>query len=879
MGPYGPVVGRDEEVRLIGELLAAGNSVVLAGEAGVGKTRLAREVLAARGIDSDTPWVAATESSRVLPFGAFAAVLPRAIDAASGSNAVAVAHAVRDAVLAEATRGVLVVDDAHLLDDASATIVHYLAAEARLCVVVILRSGEPAPAAITSLWKDERATRVDLEPLAREETDRLVTAMLGGPSTPSTRERLWDASAGNPLYLRELLAAGRADGTLTEVDGVWRFAGDLAVSRRLMELVDAHVRRLGESATAVLELVSVADPLPFGVLEHLAGLEAIAEAEDAGLVEITKTAGRALARVAHPMYGEVVRRGMSHARQVMTHRALADALAARGLRRRDDVLRWTTWRLRGEAPPDVDTLVAAAGFAATSLDVALGEQLARAAVAAEPNSHPARLALADALYRGARYAEALDVLDDDVAEGDRSRTECAVARAKALWGRGRRDEAEAHVVAVAHEVDDPSCIAWLQAYRAMLRLAAGYPAEAIAIAEPLAHSTDIGPRAVLSALSALSLAFAFAGRTADAVAAVDRGRDPELRAAAESFTPLSWAEPAVWTATWLSGDVRGAEALAGAFRVAGFRSRNDEYVSAGSMGLGWAAVERGDVAAAVDLFNDAVAVTAADDRIGVATAAWSGRALAEVARGEARLAEACLDAAVERARSSARWFDPYIEIGRSGVLALDGRRAEAASALEATATDCIERGFLPYAVRATHAIVRNAAPRPTPPGTAERLRDLSRQVDGQYAEISADHAEALDGADGPALEAVADAFAEHGMMLVAAEAASAAAVHYDANGDRAACERAVARAERLAAQCPGAAHSPVASQRVAARLTEREREIATLAASGRTSRDIADALFLSVRTVDSHLAHVYTKLGVDGRRGLAAALGRGAPDA
>jgi DNA-binding NarL/FixJ family response regulator len=57
-------------------------------------------------------------------------------------------------------------------------------------------------------------------------------------------------------------------------------------------------------------------------------------------------------------------------------------------------------------------------------------------------------------------------------------------------------------------------------------------------------------------------------------------------------------------------------------------------------------------------------------------------------------------------------------------------------------------------------------------------------------------------------------------------------------------------------------------------LTNREREIATLAARGLTSRDIAEQLSLSTRTVDNHLQNAFGKLGVTGRHELDAALGQ-----
>lgn len=49
-----------------------------------------------------------------------------------------------------------------------------------------------------------------------------------------------------------------------------------------------------------------------------------------------------------------------------------------------------------------------------------------------------------------------------------------------------------------------------------------------------------------------------------------------------------------------------------------------------------------------------------------------------------------------------------------------------------------------------------------------------------------------------------------------------------------------------------------------------ERRLATLAAVGRTNREIADALFTSVRTVEGHLSHVYAKLGIRSRAELRA---------
>jgi DNA-binding CsgD family transcriptional regulator len=49
--------------------------------------------------------------------------------------------------------------------------------------------------------------------------------------------------------------------------------------------------------------------------------------------------------------------------------------------------------------------------------------------------------------------------------------------------------------------------------------------------------------------------------------------------------------------------------------------------------------------------------------------------------------------------------------------------------------------------------------------------------------------------------------------------------------------------------------------------------VVLLAATGMASKDIAERLYLSVRTVNNHLQHAYAKLGVTSRAGLSQALG------
>jgi DNA-binding CsgD family transcriptional regulator len=119
--------------------------------------------------------------------------------------------------------------------------------------------------------------------------------------------------------------------------------------------------------------------------------------------------------------------------------------------------------------------------------------------------------------------------------------------------------------------------------------------------------------------------------------------------------------------------------------------------------------------------------------------------------------------------------------------------------------------------------------------------------------------------------------------LVTAALERRAAVLVSVRGAASCCPRArrsasaaaeARRVDELMARCDGPWSPALAAPApVGADLTEREREVALLAAAGRTSPEIAEALYLSVRTVDTHLHRVYRKLMIEGRRQLAEALG------
>jgi DNA-binding CsgD family transcriptional regulator len=155
-------------------------------------------------------------------------------------------------------------------------------------------------------------------------------------------------------------------------------------------------------------------------------------------------------------------------------------------------------------------------------------------------------------------------------------------------------------------------------------------------------------------------------------------------------------------------------------------------------------------------------------------------------------------------------------------------------------------------------------------GSTSRLAELAAEHGGLVT-LFADHAAAMAEGD-EALADVAERFADIGAAGIASQVMAQAAEAAAAAGRTARARRWGARWDVLAANCD--APVALAPNTSANSLTPREREIALMAVDGHSSREVADRFGLSVRTVDNHLAHVFTKLGVVSRAELRDALGR-----
>lgn len=284
-----PLTGRAEELRAAQAAVRAGG-VVLSGAPGVGKTRLAGQLLDAASPRWRPQWFTATDSSRSVALGVFGAL---ASDSALGADTLVRTQRLVSALSAAAPgRRVLIgLDDAHFLDEVSAFVVYQLVVRRLASVVLTVRSHTPCPDAITALWKDGLLDRLELQPLSESEIHHLVETALEGAIESTSFRRLWEITRGNTLFLRQIIGDERAAGRLHRAGPVWVWDGQPAVSPGLSDLIARRMGRLEEPVREVVDVLALAEPIDVAVLLELADLSALEQAERQQLVDIARAGG------------------------------------------------------------------------------------------------------------------------------------------------------------------------------------------------------------------------------------------------------------------------------------------------------------------------------------------------------------------------------------------------------------------------------------------------------------------------------------------------------------------------------------------------------------------------------------------------------------
>ncbi|MDQ4041144.1 MAG: ATP-binding protein, partial [Actinomycetota bacterium] len=587
------------------------SGLVLAGAAGVGKSRLAVEALGEAGERGcATAWATATRSASSIPFGALAHLLPAGLG--RGTPLDLLIRARRALVEGAGGRSLaLAVDDAHLLDPSSAALLLQLATTGSALVIVTLRTGEAAPDAVVALWKDRLCEYVELQALSEEEVEELLARVLGASVDGGTALALWRLTAGNVLFLRELVRQGIERGQLAFVGaGLWRWRGSFAAGTRLVDLIEMRLGDLSVEERSHLELVALGEPLEASLLEGIGGATALSGLDGRGLVEISRTGRRAHVRPAHPLYGEAVRARCPPVQVARRYGMLADALAPTGGRRREDLLRLATWRLEAGGTSEPELLLVGAARAGAVFDFALAERLADAAIEAG-GGRRARYARAEAVRGQGRFAEAEALLASLAAEAETDAERSALAQARVVnlhWGLGRSAEAEAVVRAAEASITEPGARDELAAVRSWVAYFSQRPLEAIDAVSHLLTRTDIsdglGVRTALAAVPSLAMA----GRAEEAVALVERWHGVAAGLAEEIPLAHHQLQAARALALHLAGELVEAEARA----EEGYRLALDEGTHEGtavwSMMVGLVALGRGSLEKAVRWLSESAAL-------------------------------------------------------------------------------------------------------------------------------------------------------------------------------------------------------------------------------------------------------------------------------
>jgi DNA-binding CsgD family transcriptional regulator len=850
----------------------------LVGDAGTGKSRLAEECL--RGAELDgypVAHVVASEVSASVPLSALSPLLPAGTSPSlePGSVLDSVVDHVRG--LGDGARVVIHVDDVDQLDVVSADLLARLWRDGLAVVVATQRTGTPTPGVVLTEHRRGGVLRIDVGDLPRTSTASLLHHVLRGPVSAGAEHALWDVSRGNPLYLRELVTGALLADRLTDVGGVWVLEGELGVTGGLAGLVAERVGDLDAEARDLVELLALCAPIGVDELATHTTLEVLERLESSGVIRVSADRRRQQVSLAHPVHVQVLRGSLP---RLKARRLLLDQVArteVHGARRRDDVLRVAAWRLDATGTADPRLLVAGAELARTSHDYLQVERLARAALLLEPDAAASGL-LGEALYEQGRFDEADAVLAGAAESLGDPASEAAVRIALMhgivhFFGLGRPEAALELLASAADAVaaaglpaaEATERVAVLDSMRALLLTQGGHSGDALDVL-PEEPPSDPSMRAVharahawahyrtgdAEAAAETALAAWEAGIREDAppgllhpagdlmvaaLAHLELGRPEEARALAAKGRDVALDQAVPFQAAWLAWAVAMIDLLMGYAEDAQAAFR-EIAATAGRGGFG--TVER---LAALGL-TECSALTGDS----AAARTWFERA--------------------ESLPEPAPAFAPATTMAAAWLAAAEGDTRRAATLLREKGVELAERGELREA-----AVMLDEAAMFGDAAAAEALLAIIDRIDTPVGRARALRARALLSGSPADLVAAAEGFAACGFVHSAATMAARAAQVLRADGDPRAAAAAEAKAKAWADLSPGVQVEGLGSTAGAALLTPREREIAMLVARGRSSKEVAADLVLSVRTIDNHLANVYAKLGVAGRAQLAPALG------
>lgn len=890
---------------------------LIEGEAGIGKTRLADVARQLAGQGSFTVLTAvADEVDRDRPFGllgdalGFVPAAPADVGAVPGLE-YRLVDQLLERVEEAALRGplALVLEDVHWADRGTVMALRALSRRLAHLPIALLATLRPSPRSpelerLIGRWHDEGALHLRLGALNPESVVELATELAGARPGPEL-ERQLAAAGGNPLFLTELLGSLSEDGAIAVVDGV-AVVATAALPPSLRLTILRRIGSLGDSTLALLRTATVLgttfSPLDLATVTGRSATAVVDELMEARRAGVIEDAG-ALLRFRHDLVREALHGDLPVAVRQALHRAAGRRLAEAGA----PALQIAEQLSLGAAPGDREAVrwlreaARDAVLRAPQTAVALLERAALLAAKEDPFRDEVLAELAEAYVWCGRPSAgeelAADLLARGVAQPVREQARAAVVRS--LWLDGRwgalLEQVQRWIDAPGGNMPDRVSGGWL-ADGAMAALFSGDVRRAEAMGrEALGIATSLGDAALeFRALYALGPVHNFQGRKDRELAAAER-----LVEIIEGGANLDLVRfhPHFALAMAYAGQDRRDEAahmyevgmrareelgtvwdlplyLSGLAELHCETGRWDDALVAADTGLE-VAEETGTrtrllvcagVAALIHACRDDVATAARYlaiaerelERTGPqAGAYWPSLAAAEVAdaRGDhAGALRTLLDAWRENQDSPGLRVYLSSALMRAALLAEDAELARSvADAIGGSDQTGRVASAAGHALLALGAIGRD-------PEMLSRAIEMFR-VGGPLREL------------GIACELAAVATAEQGDAAAARQLFEEALAIFEQLDSR----RDSARALGAMRAC-GMRRGSRAAHRRALKgwdaLTEMESDVVRLCVEGLTNRQIGERLFISRRTVQTHLAHAFTKLDVSSRVELAAAAHR-----
>lgn len=826
-----PLIGRDGEVARVVQLAQdpTTGAVLLTGPTGIGKSRLGEGILAEL---SRRGWkgvgLSAVDSTSGIPYASLSEVVPDVLDQlhelSPEAADLAVLRALETTLALDGPRSVVVViEDVAATDQRSCELLVHLAANRRLFIVASQGPDRSLDEALRRLTPAS-VVEVAVEPLDLGATAGLAAALLGGRPGPGLVRHLHARTGGHPLFIRDLIEEARARGVVDQRDEMFCLTDDLTISPSLGRQIVFRLGLLTEGERDVLELLAVGGEI---------------EADLTPLVNRRR------------------------------HRELATLIERHGLRRADDRVIHALARGAAAMTIATDTLVEAT-YTALKLDrVNDASRLAATAYAAEPNE-ATRTARAEAMIRQGRFVEADALLAEPLRPdlGDWARLRRWIRRSSnQLWGFGDAQEAWRIDVEVLDELSDPAAVARVEAHLAWIAYCDGRAPEAVVRTEPLLDIEH--PEVRFATAVTRAPALLLCGRVDEAEALAQRGwdegwgADTEYGSHGQHLIALGYAK-------LYGGDLEGARVVAEQ-AIAACRQSSEVTPLLFFLDLAaWTELLSGELSAALSYFEEALAVATELAITSSVRSSLAGIVLCRAQLGRRDETEAAWSRLLDVPRAPGPRDSLDVELAGAWLTVTVGDPSDGAAQLRLVAARAGEQGLRALQLLALFDIARLGylTEHDTTMATA-----VAERCQGRLFPFMGRAMVAMARADAAGLDAAAASAAERGLRLWAAELAGWAAEAWARAGD----QRAATASQRLAADArtsvAEALTPALARTGLIDPLTRREREIATLAATGARNSEIAEQLHVSVRTVETHLHRIYRKLGVEGRGELAGALG------